>query len=92
MIQFPSNWIYKGSEISNDSVQGIVTFTSPEVLTSSSNESLVLVMAGIEKLPFYNMPLELYTNLTINNLRKSEPGFRLLASNEIFSCRYQPCS
>jgi PsbP-like protein len=89
-IQFPPNWIYKGSEISNDSVQGIVTFTSPEVLRSSSNESIVLVTAGIEKLPFYNMPLDLYTNLTINNLRKSEPGFRLLASSEISLAGIKP--
>ena len=82
-IQFPSNWIYKGSETSNDSVQGIVTFTSPEVLTSSSNKSLVVLTAGIEKLPYHNIPLDVYTNLTINNLRKSDAGFRLLASNEI---------
>jgi hypothetical protein len=90
IAQYPSDWIYKGSEISNDSVQGIVTFTSPKLLTSGSNESLVLVTAGIEKLPFYNMPLDFYTNLTINNLRKSEPGFRLLASNEISLAGIKP--
>jgi hypothetical protein len=82
-IQFPSDWLYKTSETSTGSVQPIVTFTSPKVLTGSSNKSLVVLTVGIEKLPFYNIPLDLYTNLTINNLKKSEPGFRLLASNEI---------
>ena len=82
-IQFPSDWLYRTSETSAGSVQRIVTFTSPKVLTTNSNKSIVVLTVGIEQLPFYNMPLDLYTNLTINNLRKSEPGFRLLASNEI---------
>ena len=90
-VQYPSDWLYKGSKISNDSVQGIVTFASPNVLTSSSsNKSLVVLTIGIEKLPFYNIPLNLYTNLTINNLRESEPGFRLLASNEISLAGIKP--
>ena len=90
-VQYPSDWLYKGSKISNDSVQGIVTFASPNVLTSSSsNKSVVVLTIGIEKLPFYNIPLNLYTNLTINNLRESEPGFRLLASNEISLAGIKP--
>ncbi|HJT48165.1 MAG TPA: PsbP-related protein [Nitrososphaeraceae archaeon] len=89
-IQFPSNWIYKGSETSNDSVQGIATFTSPDVLTSSSNKSLVVLTVGIEKLPYHNIPLDVYTNLTINNLRKSDAGFRLFASNEISLAGIKP--
>jgi hypothetical protein len=90
-VQYPSDWLYKGSKISNDSVQGIVTFASPNVLTSSSsNKSVVVLTIGIENLPFYNIPLNLYTNLTINNLRESEPGFRLLASNEISLAGIKP--
>jgi hypothetical protein len=81
-IQYPSDWLYKGSEISNDSVQSIVTFASPLLFTSNSNKSVPVVTVGIEKLPFYNVPLDLYTNLTINYLRKSEPGFSLLGSND----------
>lgn len=90
-VQYPSDWLYKGSKISNDSVQGIVTFASPNVLSSSSsNKSVVVLTIGIEKLPFYKIPLNLYTNLTINNLRESEPGFRLLASNEISLAGIKP--
>jgi hypothetical protein len=90
-VQYPFDWLYKGSKISNDSVQGIVTFASPNVLSSSSsNKSVVVLTIGIEKLPFYNIPLNLYTNLTINNLRESEPGFRLLASNEISLAGIKP--
>ena len=81
-IQYPSDWLYKGNEISNDSVQSIVNFASPTLFTSSSNKSIPVVTVGIEKLPFYNVPLDLYTNLTINYLRKSEPGFSLLGSND----------
>jgi hypothetical protein len=89
-IQFPSDWLYKGSEASNDSVQAIVTFASPNLLTSSSNKSLLVLSIGMEKLPFYNMPLDLYTNLTIDHLRESEPGFRLLGSEEITFAGIKP--
>jgi PsbP-like protein len=89
-IQFPSDWLYKGSEASNDSVQAIVTFASPKLLTSSSNKSLLVLSIGMEKLPFYNMPLDLYTNLTIDHLRESEPGFRLLGSEEITFAGIKP--
>jgi hypothetical protein len=44
----------------------------------------------MEKLPFYNMPLDLYTNLTIDHLRESEPGFRLLGSDEITFAGIKP--
>jgi hypothetical protein len=89
-IQFPSDWLYKGSEASNDSVQAIVTFASPKLLTGSSNKSLLVLSIGMEKLPFYNMPLDLYTNLTIDHLRESEPGFRLLGSEEITFAGIKP--
>ena len=89
-IQFPSNWVYKGSEASNDSVQGVVTFASPKSLIDGSNKSLIVLTVGIEKLPFYNMPLDLYTSLTINHLRKSDPGFRLLGSDEITFAGIKP--
>ena len=89
-IQYPSDWLYKGNEISNDSVQSIVTFASPLLFTSNSNKSIPLVTVGIEKLPFYNVPLDLYTNLTINQLRKSDPGFSLLGSNDVSFAAIKP--
>jgi hypothetical protein len=89
-IQYPSDWLYKGSEISNDSVQSIVTFASPTLFTSNSNKSIPVVAVGIEKLPFYNVPLDLYTNLTINNLRKSELGFSLLGSSDVSFAGIKP--
>ena len=36
------------------------------------------------------MPLDLYTSLTINHLRKSDPGFRLLGSDEITFAGIKP--
>jgi hypothetical protein len=89
-IQYPSDWLYKGNEISNDSVQSIVTFASPLLFTSNSNKSIPVVTVGIEKLPFYNVPLDLYTNLTINQLRKSDPGFSLLGSNDVSFAAIKP--
>jgi hypothetical protein len=89
-IQYPSDWLYKGSEISNDSVQSIVTFASPTLFTSSSNKSIPVVSVGIEKLSFYNVPLDLYTNLTINHLRKSELGFSLLGSSDVSCAGIKP--
>jgi photosystem II reaction center protein PsbP len=89
-IQYPSDWLYKGSEISNDSVQSIVTFASPTLFTSNSNKSVPVVTVGIEKLSFYNVPLDLYTNLTINHLRKSELGFSLLGSSDVSFAGIKP--
>jgi hypothetical protein len=62
----------------------------PKLLASPSNKSILVLTVGIEKLPFYNMPLDLYTNLTISHLRKSQSGFRLLGSDEISFAGIKP--
>jgi hypothetical protein len=82
-IQYPPDWLYKEGNRSNSSVQTIVTFVSPNMVTAPtvSVKSLVGLTIAVQRLPFYNIPLNTYTILNLNNLRKSQPGFHLLTSN-----------
>ena len=80
-VHYPPDWVYKGHNKSGTSVQNVVTFASLNSLVSDSGKFPVLLYIGIEKLPYYNIPLALYTNLTINNLRQAVSGFELIKSN-----------
>ena len=81
-IQYPSDWLYKESNASNSSVQTVVTFVSPNLVTAPTSKSLVALTVAIQSIPFHNLPLNTYTNLNVNTLRQSEPGFQLLMSND----------
>ena len=84
-IQYPSDWLYKEGIASNSSVQTIVTFTSPNLVTAAPigiGKSLVAFTIAVQSLPFHNLSLNTYTNLNVNTLRQSEPGFQLLMSND----------
>ena len=84
-IQYPSDWLYKEGIASNSSVQTIVTFTSPNLVTAAPigiGKSLVAFTVAVQSLPFHNLSLNTYTNLNVNTLRQSEPGFQLLMSND----------
>ena len=90
-IQYPSDWIYREQSRTN-----IVTFIPASSLNSmllnniqnnvsksfSPNQTNVspLVTIGLEFLPFHNIPLSSYNNMTINSLRQS-PGFQLVTSS-----------
>jgi hypothetical protein len=85
-IQYPSDWLYRKRDRTN-----IVTFIPPSevnlILKSirgnvgkslTNNTSISpLVTIGLQVLPFYNLPLSLFSNLTINSL-KVLPSFHLI--------------
>jgi hypothetical protein len=81
-IQYPSDWLYKESNTSNSSVQTVVTFVSPNLVTAPTSKSFVALTVAVQSLPFHNLPLNTYTNLNVNTLRQSEPGFQLIMSND----------
>ena len=85
-IQYPSDWLYKESNASNSSVQTVVTFVSPNLVTAAPpigiDKSLAVLTVAIQSIPFHNLPLNTYTNLNVNTLRQSEPGFQLIMSND----------
>jgi hypothetical protein len=83
-IQYPSDWLYKESKASKNSVQTIVTFASPNIATSgiSPDKSVIALTIAVQGLPFHNLSLNTYTSLNVDNLRQAEPGFHLLASND----------
>ena len=84
-IQYTSDWLYKESNTSNSSVQTVVTFVSPNLVTAAPigiDKSLAALTIAVQSLPFHNLPLNTYTNLNVNTLRQSEPGFQLLMSND----------
>jgi hypothetical protein len=84
-IQYPSDWLYKESNASNSSVQTVVTFVSPNLVTAAPigiDKSLAALTVAVQSIPFHNLPLNTYTNLNVNTLRQSEPGFQLLMSND----------
>jgi PsbP-like protein/PsbP len=73
-IQYPADWIYREHNSTN-----IVLFAPPGLISNSS-DSLVFVTVGIEKLPFHNIPLNAYSNLTINSLNQTQPDFQVIES------------
>jgi hypothetical protein len=83
-MQYPSDWLYREGNTSNGSVQTIVTFVSPNILTAptASVKALVGLTIAIQSLPFHNLPLNTYTILNLNNLKQTQPGFQLLTSND----------
>ena len=92
-IQYPSDWIYRENNRTN-----IVTFLPLSSLSNStllnniqnniSNPStnqtnfLPLVTIGFDFLPFHNIPLNVYNNMTLNNLKQS-PGINFVTSSPV---------
>jgi hypothetical protein len=92
-IQYPSDWVYRENNRTN-----IVTFIPSSSLINSillnniqnniSNTStnqtnlLPLVTIGFEFLPFHNIPLNVYNNMTITNLKQS-PGINFVTSSPV---------
>jgi hypothetical protein len=88
-VQYPSNWLYKGSENTSNTnsnngssgqVQTIVTFVPQD-------ESIhALVTIGTINLPPIFQSIRIgnmssFASLVINNIKQSTPGFRLIESN-----------
>ena len=88
-VQYPSNWLYKGSENtyntnsnngSSGQVQTIVTFVPQD----KSIHALVTI--GTVNLPPIFQSIRIgnmssFASLVINNIKQSTPGFRLIESN-----------
>lgn len=85
-IQYPSDWVYREQSRTN-----IVTFIPSSSLNSillsniskfspNQTDTTPLVTIGLEFLPFHNIPLNVYNNITISSQRQT-PGFQLVASS-----------
>lgn len=80
-IQYSSDWLFKESNTSNNSVQTIVSFAPSQLVRNTSSNALAVLTIAIQSLPFHNLSLDTYTNLNVNNLRQSNPGFKIIDSN-----------
>ena len=92
-IQYPSDWVYRENNRTN-----IVTFipssslsnsillnnTQNNISNTSTNQTnlLPLVTIGVDFLPFHNIPLNVYNNMTIKNLKQS-PGINFVTSSPV---------
>jgi hypothetical protein len=92
-IQYPSDWVYRENSRTN-----IVTFipssslsnsillnnTQNNISNTSTNQTnlLPLVTIGFDFLPFHNIPLNVYNNMTIKNLNQS-PGINFVTSSPV---------
>ncbi len=80
-IQYSSDWLFKESNASNNSVQTIVSFAPSQLVRNTSSNALAVLTIAIQSLPFHNLSLDTYTNLNVNNLRQSNSGFKIIDSN-----------
>jgi hypothetical protein len=85
-IQYPSDWIY-GEQNRTNIVTFIPSSSLNSILLNNIGSSLTnqtntppLVTIGFEFLPFHNIPLGTYNDITINSLKQS-PGFQLATSS-----------
>lgn len=91
-IQYPSDWVYRENNRTSivtflplSSLNSILLNNTQNNLTNTSTNQttmLPLVTMGFDFLPFHNIPLNVYNNMTITNLKQS-PDIHFVTSSPV---------